>query len=92
MANEGTNMRVVVVGGNDWTIVAKKFIYGFAAAVASVGVPYTINFLQTEDLSGLPTWFIGSVPIIVGTLLAIQNAWIHRQKITFIPDETTTPK
>ena len=84
MADGGTEARVIITGGNDWTIVGKKFLYGLAASFASVGIPYTIEFLQNEDLSSLPTWFIGAVPIIVGLLLAIQNAWVHRQKITIV--------
>jgi len=86
MAEDCKEARVVVTGGNDWTIVGKKFLYGLLASFASVGVPYTINFLQTEDLSSLPLWFVGTVPFLVGILLAIQNAWNHRQKITFVTE------
>ena len=89
MVEENKEVRVIITGGNDWTIVAKKFVYGLVATFASVGVPYTINFLQNEDLSNLPLWFIGSVPFLVGILLAIQNAWNHRQKITFATDTKT---
>jgi hypothetical protein len=83
---EGVEVKAVVSGGNDWTIVGKKFAYGLLASCASIGIPYTVQFLQTEDLSSLPLWFVGSVPIIVGLLLAIQNAWVHRQKVTFVPE------
>jgi len=69
-------------GGNDWTIVAKKFLYGLLFAIAGIVIPYTINFFQTEDLTGLPTWFLPFVPVIVAILLATQNAWAHRLKIT----------
>ena len=85
MAEVVKEMKVIVTGGNDWTIVGKKFFYGLLASFASVGIPYTVNFLQTEDLSSLPIWFIGSVPILVGLLLAIQNAWVHRQKFNLVP-------
>jgi hypothetical protein len=71
-----------VEGGNDWTIVAKKFFGGLVASFIAIGVPYTINFFQTQDLSGLPPWFIASVPILVALLIAANNAWQHRLKIT----------
>ena len=81
MADVVTGIPAIIVGGNDWTIVVKKFLYGLLAAFVSIGLPYTANFLQTEDLSSLPVWFIGLVPFITGILLAIQNAWVHRQKV-----------
>lgn len=81
---DSVEAKVVISGGNDWGIVAKKFLYGLVASFAAVGIPYTVEFLQTEDLSSLPVWFVGAVPIIVGLLLAIQNAWIHRQKIEIV--------
>jgi hypothetical protein len=71
-----------VEGGNDWTIVAKKFLGGLVASFIAIGVPYTINFFQTQDLTGLPPWFIASVPIIVALLIAANNAWQHRLQIT----------
>ena len=88
MAEECKEVRVIITGGNDWSIVAKKFIYGLLASFAAVGVPYTVEFLQTEDLSSLPAWFVGLVPLIVGVLLALQNAWVHRQKIEFVTPGT----
>jgi len=90
MAETVTGTPAIIVGGNDWSIVAKKFLYGLLAAFASIGLPYTINFLQTEDLSVLPVWFIGLVPVITGILLAIQNAWVHREKTVPVKCETIT--
>ena len=84
--------RVVISGGNNWNIVTKKFLYGLGLTFVSIGLPYTINFLQTEDLSGFPVWFIALVPILTGALLALQNAWVHRQKIELVPTEETPPK
>jgi len=72
----------VVEGGNDWTKVAKKFLGGLGASFIAIFIPYAVNFLQTEDLSTLPTWFIGLVPVLVGILIAINNAWNHRLKLT----------
>ena len=85
MATETKEVKLVVTGGNDWSIVFNKFLYGLLASFAAVGIPYTIEFLQTEDLSSLPAWFVGLVPLIVGVLLAIQNAWVHREKVDYIP-------
>lgn len=75
------NKTYALEGGNDWSIVAKKFVYGLIIAIIAVAIPYAINFLQTEDLSSLPDWFLPFVPVIVGILLAIQNAWAHRLKL-----------
>ena len=86
MVEEAKEVKVMVTGGNDWKIVGKKFFYGWLSAFGSISVPYTINFLQTEDISTLPIWFISLVPVITGVLLAIQNAWVHREKITFVSD------
>lgn len=71
---------IIVTGGNDWNKVLQKFLLGLGASFVAVGIPYTVEFLQTEDLSSLPTWFVGVVPVIVAVLLAIQNAWSHRTK------------
>jgi hypothetical protein len=71
-----------IEGGNDWTKVAQKFFGGLVASFLAIGIPYSINFLQTEDLSALPSWFIATVPVIVALLLAANNAWNHRTKIT----------
>jgi cadmium resistance protein CadD (predicted permease) len=87
MVDECKEVKVIVTGGNDWSIVAKKFFYGLIATFASVGIPYTVQFLENEDLTGLPLWFIGLVPIITGILLAIQNAWTHREKIEYVKTE-----
>jgi hypothetical protein len=81
-------VKVVFTGGNDWTIVAKKFLYGLVATFLTEALPYTIEFLQNEDLSTLPLWFAGLAPFIVGILLAIQNAWVHREQITFVDPVT----
>jgi hypothetical protein len=70
-----------VSGGNDWTIVAKKFLGGLLASWLAIGIPYAINFLQTEDLSSLPAWFVALVPLIVASLIAANNAWNHRLTI-----------
>ena len=72
----------VVKGGNDWNIVAKKFFGGLLASFIGIGIPFTINFLQTEDLSAMPAWFITTIPVIVALLIAAKNAWDHRLKIT----------
>lgn len=72
----------VVQGGNDWNIVAKKFFGGLLASFIGIGIPYTINFLQTEDLSAMPPWFITTIPVLVALLIAAKNAWDHRLKIT----------
>jgi hypothetical protein len=70
-----------ITGGNDWSIVAKKFLYGLLATFIGFALTYTITFLQTEDFSTLPSWMIAIIPIITGLLLAVQNAWSHRMKI-----------
>jgi len=78
----------LIVGGNDWTIVAKKFLYGLVATFMTVALPYTIQFLQNEDLTALPLWFAGLAPFIVGILLAIQNAWVHRKQVVPVTPES----
>jgi hypothetical protein len=90
MVETVTGTPAVIVGGNDWTIVAKKFLYGLIATFLAEGLPYTISFLQNEDLSLMPVWFIAAAPFLVGILLAIQNAWQHRQKVVPIIPETIT--
>jgi hypothetical protein len=90
MAETITGTPAVIVGGNDWTIVGKKFLYGLVATFLAEGIPYTVEFLQNEDLSSMPVWFIAAAPFLVGILLAIQNAWSHRQKVVpVVPDSIT---
>jgi len=92
MAEQCKEAKVIVTSGNDWKIVAKKFLYGWGAAVAPITLSYSIDFLQNEDLSSLPIWFLALVPFITGALLAAQNAWNHRQKISFVTDTTTVTR
>lgn len=76
-----------IEGGNDWTIVAKKFLGGLVSSYIAIGIPYAINFLQTEDLSSLPIWFVTFVPAIVAILIAANNAWNHRLKVKQVPTQ-----
>jgi len=70
-----------VVGGNVWSKVAEKFLLGLGASFIGLALTYGITFLQTEDLSTLPVWFVTMVPFLTAVLIAAQNAWAHRQKI-----------
>lgn len=74
----------VIVGGNVWSKVVEKFLLGLGVSVVGLALTYGINFLQTEDLSTLPTWFLVLVPFLTAALLAAQNAWSHREKVVVI--------
>jgi hypothetical protein len=89
---EVTEAKVLISGGNDWKIVGGKFLKGLVFSFAGIGIPYSIEFLQNEDLSGLPIWFIAFVPFIIAALTATQNAIAHRQKITLVTNEVTGTK
>ena len=70
-----------VVGGNVWSKVVEKFFIGLGAGIVGLTLTYAINFLQTGDLTELPTWFIAWVPFLTAVLIAAQNAWAHREKV-----------
>lgn len=76
-----------VIGGNVWSKVVEKFFIGLAAGFVGLALTYGIQFLQTEDLSTLPTWFVAWVPFLTAVLIAAQNAWAHRQQV--VPVEPT---
>lgn len=60
----------------DWTITAKKFVYGLVIAFIPVGLAYSINFLESGEL---PPEYLVYVPMVVGLLTALQNYFKHRK-------------
>ena len=82
----------IVVGGNVWSKVVEKFLIGLGASFVGLAFTYAINFLATEDLSTLPTWFITLVPFLTAILVAGQNAWAHREKVVTVPVTEPCPK
>ena len=75
-----------VIGGNIWSKVAEKFLIGLGTAIGGIFLTYSIEFLQTGDFTGLPTWFIASIPFLTAVLAAAQNAWAHRQKVVEVTE------
>jgi len=75
------------MGGNVWSKVVEKFFIGLGASFVGVLFTFAINFLQTEDLSTLPTWFITITPFLIAVLIAAQNAWVHREQVIEVPVE-----
>jgi len=74
-------METKVIGGNVWSKVAEKFLIGLGAGIFGLALTYSINFLQTGDLTELPTWFITLTPFLTAVLIAAQNAWAHREQV-----------
>lgn len=60
--------------GYDPLVSIKKFITGWAITVVPITITYSIGFLETEQF---PEEFALWVPIMVGILHMLSNAWKH---------------